>query len=140
MSFRDNEGWFWYWWDKELEEDPKEEEDDKSAESERSTYKWIEVTEENEDAICVRCGEPLGEQGEIAIVEIMTGSLHVITERKYLCEKCASKILRKDYCFLILKEIKRRFYAPYRACMPAISPDSRVRLFICPWLAYPYMV
>jgi hypothetical protein len=86
LSFDENEGWFWYWWHKEL----KEEKDEKqSGEKQRSTYKRIKVTQEDENIPCAQCGMPLGEQGKTALVKIkpLTGYI-LLDEREYFCEKC----------------------------------------------------
>jgi hypothetical protein len=36
---------------------------------EQETYKRVEVTEDIEDVPCALCGEPLGEQGETALLK-----------------------------------------------------------------------
>ena len=92
MSFSNDEGWFWYWWQEELEEDSnRADEERQPTEYDSSLCKRIKVTEENENILCAKCGEPLGEQGDAALVKIERFSYN---EREYFCEKCAVEIER----------------------------------------------
>lgn len=94
MIGSDDEGWFWYGWQKELEETEGGKNEAKPNES--STYKRVKVTEENENIPCARCGIPLGEQGDTALVKTTRFGFY---EMEYFCEICEAMIERSKNSF-----------------------------------------